>query len=159
MSNIIQFAFSLNSLPRQAAIREIVSTNTVSRQFGLTLNEADAEQILAARHLYLKNLGRVEIGSGVIGQLILVFCRSPFLSQENYTAALIDLLEAFYYIKNETRDEIGDMELIELMKERFDNQCAGCIELLIKELDDVIQAVRQGNYYGTLSSEQNEVSK
>jgi len=160
LSDLIQFRLSLDSLAKQHIIRQIMSTNAVSGQFGLALNEADAEQILAARHIILKNLGRVEVESGVISQLIIVFCRSPFINQENYTSVIIDLIEAFYYFKNETRDEISDMELIELMKERFDNYCAGSTELLVsRELEDVLQAVRQEKYYSTLCCDQNEVSE
>ena len=106
----------------------------------------------------LKDLGRIEMGTEVISQLIRIFCCSPFINQNNYVATIIDLIEAFYYLKNETRDEIGDMELIELMKECFDNRCFGSTELLIgQELEGVIQAVRQGRYYGTLSCDEDEV--
>lgn len=160
MSNIMPFKFSLHSLTKQDTIHQIMATNTVSCQYGLSLNEEDAEQIFMARQAILKNLGRVEISTGVISQLITIFCRSPFISQENYAAAVIDLMEAFYYIKNETRDEIGDLEIIELMKERFDTRCGGSIELLVSQgMEDVIQAARQGHYYRTLSGEDNEVSK
>jgi len=160
MSDIMPFRFSLHSLAKQDTIHQIMATNTISCQYGLSLTEEDAEQIFTARQIILKNLGRVEIGNGVITQLITAFCRSPFLSQENYAAAVVDLIEAFYYIKNETRDEIGDLELIELMQERFDNCCAGSVELLVSQgMEDIIQAVRQGYYHRTLSGEENEVSK
>lgn len=40
------------------------------------------------------------------------FSNSPFISQFNYVTTLNDLIETFYYFKNETLDEISDDELI-----------------------------------------------
>lgn len=40
------------------------------------------------------------------------FCNAPFLFQFNYMEMLSDLLEIFYYFKNESLEEISDDELI-----------------------------------------------
>ncbi|EKN42403.1 hypothetical protein CFSAN001627_06965, partial [Clostridium botulinum CFSAN001627] len=58
------------------------------------------------------------------------FCDSPYISQYNYSETINELVEIFYNYKNETLDYISDDELIEIMKENFDNYCQGSLEIL-----------------------------
>jgi len=89
--------------------------------------------------------GRVEFGGGIITKIISSFCDSPYIMQNNYVETIDDLIETFYYYKNETMEEISDDELIEFMKEYFDNRCQGDLELLrYKYLDTIAHNVKHG---------------
>ena len=48
----------------------------------------------------------------------------------NYEETLYELLEIFYYYKNETLDLIGDDYLVKYMKSAFDGIWQGSLELL-----------------------------
>ncbi|MGI5839226.1 MAG: DUF6323 family protein [bacterium] len=111
-------------------IKEITATNAVSARHGLALTAAQAAEILDERSRILREHGRVDIGTRVTQRLILSFSPSPFVRQEEYPALLHDLHEIFYYLKNETEDTLGDDELITRLKEAYENECRGDIELL-----------------------------
>jgi hypothetical protein len=112
------------------AIPEIISCNEITSRYGLTLSQSEAEELVETRANALCSNGRIELAGGIINRLVLKFCDSPFLSQFNYAATLNELIETFYYFKNETLDEVDDEELLTLMKQYFDNSCQGSVELL-----------------------------
>lgn len=112
------------------AVSEVLKSNSLTCKFGLYLSKSQAEELVTTRNMSLENLGRVEFGGGIINKLIYEFCDSPYISQYNYTETINDLIETFYYFKNETLDEVSDDDLLSLMKEYFDQYCNGSIELL-----------------------------
>lgn len=119
-------AFNLNNLSK----KEISDCNLVSSRYGLTLSEEDIKELSIARYNTLKKSGRIEFSGGIIKKLIDEFCDSPYISQNNYTITLFDLIELFYYFKNVSNDGIGDDELIKIMKKYYDDKCFGSIDLL-----------------------------
>lgn len=154
MFNIVKFAYPLNSWLQSNALEQLALTNVKSQRFYLRLSEADARQIVEARDLSLKNSGRVELSFDVVNHLITVFCSSPYINQDDYAVTICELVDIFYYMKNETADEIGDIELIEIMKDFFDHRCYGSLELLVyRELPSIVEEIRTGRYYGTLNDE------
>ncbi|MDQ7095386.1 DUF6323 family protein [Desulfosporosinus sp. PR] len=127
------------------AITEIVDCNKTTSRYGLILSRSEAQELVTTRSEALNNYGRIEFSGGVISKLILKFSDSPFLTKHNYAATLNELLETFYYFKNETLDEISDDELIALMKHYFDQRCRGSLELLQnRELEILARNVRYG---------------
>ena len=55
------------------------------------------------------------------------------------------LQEIFYTFKNETLDEITDDELLEFMREQYEEKCCGDTEYLEGTfLSDFAQAIRSG---------------
>lgn len=136
---------------KKLAITEIIDCNKITIRYGLTLSPAEAQELVETRSEALSSNGRIELAGGTINKLILKFCDSPFLYQFNYAETLNDLIETFYYFKNETLDEIGDDELISVMKKYFDHNCQGSIELLQnRELAILARNIRYGiNYYTT----------
>lgn len=124
---------------------EIQKCNDETLQYGLKLSEEDIKIILETRKESLIKTGRVEFGGGLIQKIILAFCDSPYISQYNYIETIDDIIEAFYYYKNETMDEIGDDDLISLMKNYFDNECQGSLDLLkYKYLDNIAHNIKYG---------------
>jgi hypothetical protein len=124
---------------------EIQQCNEETLEYGLKLSEEDIKDVISTRSEALSSSGRVEFGGGIIKKIIFMFCDSPYISQFHYAETLNDLIETFYYYKNETIDKLSDDELIEAMKNFFDNQCQGSMELLKhKYLDGMASNIRFG---------------
>lgn len=125
------------------SVQDILRCNELTAPFGLKLTEGQALELLETRTLSLRETGRIELGGGIIDQLIEAFCDSPFLCQENYAPTLQSLIELFYQYKNETSDQLRDEELIRAMKEAFDGICQGSLALLAeRELDRLAREIR-----------------
>lgn len=109
---------------------EIIKCNEKTQEYGLKLTEKDVKELINTRKVSLIKTGRLEFNGEIIDKIIMKFCDSPYISQHNYSDTINELVEIFYNYKNETLDMIGDDELIEIMKEYFDNYCQGSLELL-----------------------------
>lgn len=145
MDNSLLSLFSFHMLAEQATAAELVEMNEKTEQYGLSLTPADAAALMQTRTEMLNASGRVEVGSGTIGKLIDAFCDSSFINQRDYTAIMHELLELFYYAKNETLDLISDDELIEFMKDAFENRVMGSLELLKgREIEKLADNLRRG---------------
>lgn len=138
---------SMDAVLRQTAINQILETNSESMKYGLMLTENDAMQILDSRNDALRGFGRIELGADVIQRLIFALCDSPYIVQEQYASVLCELIEAFYYMKNETLDEMGDDELVLWIKDSFNNRCNGSVELLLGgEFENTAREIRNAIY-------------
>lgn len=134
-----------NELINKLAVNEIMNCNDITLHYGLILTNSQAKDLVNTREYALITNDRMEFEGGIITKLIVEFCNSPFISQFNYSNTLADLIETFYYYKNETLDEISDDELISLMKEYFNKNCQGSIELLQnRELETLARNIRYG---------------
>ncbi|ENK0838583.1 hypothetical protein AB2Z22_001932 [Clostridium botulinum] len=128
MKNSIDL-FQSNSLKKQV-FNDIIQCNEITREYGLKLSEKDVKEIIDTRNIALQKSGRIEFNGQIINKIITAFCDSPYISQYNYGETINELVEIFYNYKNETLDYISDDELIEIMKENFDNYCQGSLEIL-----------------------------
>jgi len=136
---------AFSSLMQKQAVDEILKCNDYTFRFGLTLSRQNAIELVEMRTLSLKRYGRVEFGGGVIKKIIKEFCNSPYISMHNYVETFHELIEIFYFYKNETLDLISDDELIRFMKNSFDGKCQGTLELLSgRELDKMARNLRYG---------------
>lgn len=148
-----------NSLMVNQIITDIQQINEETLQYGLKLSEKDIRAVIAHRTEALKGTGRVEFGTGIISKVISAFCDSPYILQENYVEIINDLVETFYFYKNETLEEISDDELINFMKECYDNKCQGDLDLLRdKYLEKVAHNVKFGcgDYFNVYEDEERE---
>lgn len=138
--------FSFDLMLRSAAEESLVRLNEVTEKYGLRLTRQQAAELLCTRESSLKGTGRVEVGLGAVEKIVRAFCDCPYLWRQNYAEMLNDLVEIFYYMKNETLDEVGDDELIALMRDYFENRCGGSIELLVsRELEQFARNIRFAN--------------
>ncbi|EHQ90935.1 DUF6323 family protein [Desulfosporosinus youngiae] len=134
-----------SGLIQKQAVAELEKCNEFTAQFGLTLSNYDAVELVETRTLALKNNGRIEFGGGVIEKIIREFYNSPYLSMHNYAESLHDLTDMFYFYKNETLELMSDDDLIKFMKRKFDGICKGSLELLSgRELAKMARNVRFG---------------
>lgn len=119
-----------NSVVVRQILDEVSEINKRTSEYNLKLSEKDVQVIVEHKATALRNTGRVEFGAGVITKIISEFSDSPYIFQQDYVEKINELVEIFYYYKNETLDQIGDDALIGFMKNCFDNACQGNIELL-----------------------------
>lgn len=139
------FSLIPNAVAQQLAVAEIIACNQTTSRYGLILKETEAAELALTRSEVLEKLGRIEFTGGIINKLIMEFCDSPYLSQSNYAETLHDLIETFYYFKNETLEDLDDDELISLMKKSFDLSCNGSVELLqVRDMEILARKMRHG---------------
>lgn len=127
-----------NAVQKEIRLNEILEMNQESRQYGLSLSADQASAVISVRNQVLKSYGRIELDISVTKKIIKEFQSSPHILQEDYVEALNTLHEIFYHMKNVTDDRIGDDELIEMIRDSFENTCEGSLELLVgKGLEDI----------------------
>lgn len=127
----------------EQSITELMQCNEETLPYQLQLTKEEAVLLVETRNEALKITDRIEIGGGMIKKLIHIFKDSPYISQYNYAETISELIDTFYYYKNETLEEISDDDLIDLMKELFDGRCHGAMELLQgKEMDGIAHNIR-----------------
>jgi len=136
--------FASGSIQKQA-VDEVVRCNDYTVRFGLILTPAQALELVETRSIAFSENGRIEFGGGVIDKIIKEFCDSPYISTHNYTETIHELLEVFYYFKNDTLDSVSDDDLIKHMKNAFDGICQGSLDLLSgRELERLARNLRSG---------------
>ena len=134
-----------NFLIEKQAVSEVMLCNKITEQYSLVLSEEQALELIETRSYSLKNVGRIEFGGGIIEKIILVFADTPYVSQYRYAEFLNELVEIFYYFKNETLDLMSDDDLITYMKKYFDGVCQGSLDQLkYRELERMAKNVRLG---------------
>ena len=130
---------------QKQAVSEVIKCNGYTVRYGLMLTAAQALELVETRFVALNDNGRIEFGGGAIDKIIKEFCDSPYISMHNYTGTINELLEIFYYYKNETLDLVSDDDLIKHMKTAFDGICQGSLDLLSgRELDRFARSLRSG---------------
>ena len=140
-----ELALFNTALIQKQAVNKIIKCNDLTMRYGLVLKEKQAIELVETRSVALKENGRIEFSGGVIDKIIYGFCDSPYISMHNYEQTLHELIEMFYYYKNETLDLISDDDLIKYMKTAFDGICRGSLELLSgRELYRLARNLRYG---------------
>ena len=145
-------------------LARILNCNDKMSSCGLVLTEEEAGLLLARGQEALKEQGRVELGEGILPAIIDAFYDSSYISQDTFAETLMDLTDIFYQFKNEACDCLTDEELINFMREQFDEVCFGSAAYLADTcLERFARAVRAGygdykgssgrNEYGRLSEE------
>lgn len=127
-------------------LARVLECNKKMEQYGLALSEEEASNLMLSRKASLADSQRVEFAEGILPKLIHYFCDSQYITQDNYADTLDQLQELFYLYKNETQDELTDDELLEFMRNQFDDVCYGDLDYLANTcLERFARAVR-GNH-------------
>lgn len=113
---------------QQLTINEILDLNKFTEKRGLLLNEKQAISLINNRNRCLKELGRIEIGSGTLERIIYTFYTSSYIDKDNYLEILEELTNIFYLYQNEFDNKLTDEQIIEYIKKSYE-EC-GTIELL-----------------------------
>lgn len=139
------FYLSILNNKKQEEIAKIINSNEYTSKYGLVLTQKEVNNIIERRIETLKDTERIEFGEWIIDKLIKEFCDSPYISQQNYGETIYELIDIFYYYKNETQDLITDDELLKFMKEHFDGISQGSLDYLAGTvLDMMVENVLTG---------------
>ena len=139
ISQIILKSLNLNLQTTQE--NEILDLNEKSQIYGLTLNKEDVKEIINSRDNTLKNYGRIELDIGITKMIIENLYKSQYTDKDDYVYAINDLHEVFYYLKNETLDQISDIEIIEIIDEVYNN-CSGRIDIVQEKCEEFAKSYR-----------------
>jgi len=110
----------------------------------LVLSEEDAQIIIQEKRKVLKELKLVELGESILPRMVYEFFDSGYIPQSEYKDALIRLQELFFTYREELRTYVTDDELLNFMREQFEEGCKGDFDLLEGRLQDLAQAIRNG---------------
>ena len=143
----------------------IEKSNVNINKFGLTITREEAKEIIISKNETLKKYKRIEFSSGVTEKIIYIFSDSAYIDRNNYIDTIKDLVDIFYNFKNETEDKLTDDELLNFMREQFDDVCYGdlgylrdtCLERFSKAVrDESLDYIynQRKNIYENLSEEQ-----
>ncbi|GAB6110200.1 DUF6323 family protein [Fusibacter bizertensis] len=141
MSLDLKVTNMLSSSPAtiQKNIDTIIQCNDITEPKGLSLSYDQAHHLVETRAIALKSNGRIEFTESIITKLIITFSDSTYIDASNYESTLHDLIEIFYYFKNESQDRYSDDHIIAYLYTAFEGYCQGSIELLAsKTLEKLI---------------------
>jgi hypothetical protein len=132
MSALINIAdfYELQHSQREEMVNQVAELNNISLKYGLILSESQINDLIETRSNALRDNGRIETSLGAVKKIIENFCSSSYINSENYAEVINDLLEIFYFYKTESHDSISDTELIEIMRDQFENKYHGSISLM-----------------------------
>ena len=132
---------SLNSNLEVIQEQELLDLNENSSAYGLTLNKEDIKEIINSRNNTLKSYGRIELDINVTKIIIENLYKSQYTDRDDYVELINDLQEVFYYLKNETLDQISDIEIIEIIDE-FYNNSSGRIDIVQEKCEEFAKSYR-----------------
>ncbi len=153
-SDFSLIAMNSSLMERQMA-DQILACNEKIEKYGLVLTEQQALALMQTRTNALKENKRIELNGGVVDKLILAFCDSPYIDQDNYEDTLHELISLFYDLKNNTWDTVSDDEVIGFMKDAFNNRCHGSLELLSGEALRLSEHIHRGRTIKTFKGDVN----
>lgn len=113
---------------------EILNLNNKSQGYGLVLSKEDVDEIINSRNDTLKYYGRIELDIDVTKKIIENLYTSQYTEKDDYVELINDMQEIFYYLKNETLDEISDIEIITIL-DKFYNGYSGRIDNVQEEAE------------------------
>lgn len=120
-------------------IAHTLACNDKTYRYQLTLTSGDVRELLASRREKLRELELVELKEGILPRLVEVFADSPYLFQDSYVNDLDSLQYLFYRFKNGRTDE----EMLELLRNAYDNVCQGSMNLLVQYLEGLEQEAQR----------------
>lgn len=123
---------SMMRLQRAGATEELAVCNQAMAQYGLSLTQDQMQELVERRYTALRATGRVEFGRGVLREIVLGFCSSPYVSQDNYEDTIADVQDTFYRRKEdaEAGEPLPDDDLVEALRYAFDHEVAGSTDAL-----------------------------
>lgn len=103
----------------------IEKSNVNINRFGLSITREEAKEIIISKNETLKKYKRIEFSYGLTEKIIYIFSDSEYIDRNNYIDTIKDLVDIFYNFKNKTEDKLTDDELLNFMREQFDDVCYG----------------------------------
>ena len=109
-----------------------------AREVGLKLTADQVREIANAEAACLVESGRVSFGTSAAVRIVRECAPSPCLAGDDAAQALVDLVEAFYELRDCFPAATTDEELLELLRESFDGDAAGDVGLAVALTRDAL---------------------
>lgn len=116
--NIILSFLNNNNLI--AIKNQILEINDKSVDYGLVLSPKDVEEVIKSRKDSLKTYGRIDLNMDITEKIMEILYTSQYTDKDDYLELINDLQDIFYYLKNETLDEISDNEILDKISEFYE---------------------------------------
>ena len=116
--NIILSFLNNNNLI--AIKNQILEINDKSVDYGLVLSPKDVEEVIKSRKDSLKTYGRIDLNMDITEKIMEILYTSQYTDKDDYLELINDSQDIFYYLKNETLDEISDNEILEKISEFYE---------------------------------------
>lgn len=102
-------------------VENILRVNEYTEKFGLTLSMEDARVLAKSKNETLKEEQRVELGESILPKIILCFCDSNYIDQNNFVETIIRLHDIIIkkwdgnrkleeYLKGDINDFVADLK-------------------------------------------------
>lgn len=127
---IENFGLSIINKNEEKEKQKLIKSNEILNKYGLKLSEKDIIEIVQKRTNSLKETGRIELGDWILEKIIEKFCDSQYVNSENFLNTILELIDIFYYYKNETKELVTDDELIDFMRKYYDELACGDLNYL-----------------------------
>ena len=125
------FNFSLIKINQDKKfIEQLVDLNAKANNYGLVITESVAGEIAIFRSKALAENERVELKSDAAARLTSAFLESRYINQEDFSETMGEIINLFYYIKNEIDNRLSDDDLISEMLKVFVETCFGSLEIM-----------------------------
>lgn len=132
----------------KSSLKETLELNNITQNRGLSLTEKQAIELIDNRDNALKQLGRIELGTGIIADIIYEFYDSSYIDKDNYLELLLELTEVFNLYQQEFDNKLTDEQIIKYMKKEFEELASGSIKLLETTcFDNLRDKILNGDYY------------
>lgn len=113
----------------QKNVKNLVSMNEITKDKNLVLSQKEILMLIENKNSTLKDIGRVEIGKSIIDDLVYAFYDSDYIDSDNYFDTINELVNIFYMYQDKFSDYLTDEEIIEYLRNNFD-EMGGSLELL-----------------------------
>ena len=140
---LIKIDLSVNALVERKVIDNLLEINSYTQKHGLVITETIAKEIAESRQYALKNNDRVDFSSDTITRLVKAFSQSYYITQETFSETIGEIIDLFYFLKNEISDFLSDDDMISEMLIVFNETCFGVMEVMeSKGVEKIIRKYR-----------------
>ena len=98
MGDIVKQPISYGSAQLQQFKEDLLSLNSVTSAYGLSLTSEEVADILEARQMQQADYGLVEMTPISIEEIITQICTSSFVNSEGYAETIVEFQELYYYL-------------------------------------------------------------
>ena len=102
--------------------------NAVTERFGLSLSPAQSLRLGVRYAEILRETERVGLDEGILPELAIALCDSPYVRQETWEDTLGELAELFYRFKGACGERLTDAALLAALTALYNGYAGGCAE-------------------------------
>ena len=122
------------NLGNDIVINEVKELNKETIKYGLVLSDFEIRDLVNNKNNVLKSVGRIEMDKSAVTLIISEFCKSSYISSEEWANVVNEIITLFYNVRSEISDNVSDFDLVKFMYNIFENKVHGVVELLSDEV-------------------------